>query len=63
LSAEAERLAQLVELDHRGKVAAAVAADARHRPRDTWVKVRVTAPFRFRRVLGVQRKANAGSDS
>jgi hypothetical protein len=42
----AERLSQLVELDHRGKVAAAAAADARHRPRDELVKVRVTAPFR-----------------
>jgi len=46
MSAEAARLAQLVELDHRGKVAAASAADARHRPRDTLAKVRVTAPFR-----------------
>jgi len=42
----AQRLWQLVELDHRAKVAAAAAADARHRPRDELVKVLVTAPFR-----------------
>jgi hypothetical protein len=42
----AERLWQAVELDHRAKVAAAAAADARHRPREQIVTVRVTAPFR-----------------
>jgi hypothetical protein len=42
----AARLWQVVELDHRAKVQAAAAADARHRPRDELVKVRVTAPFR-----------------
>jgi hypothetical protein len=42
----AQRLWQVVELDHRQKVAAAAAADERHRARDELVKVRVTAPFR-----------------
>ena len=41
----AERLWQAVELDHRGKVAAAAAADARYRLPDQLVKVRVTAAF------------------
>jgi hypothetical protein len=42
----AERLWQVVELDHRAKVAAAAAADARHRPRDELVRVVVAQPFR-----------------
>jgi hypothetical protein len=42
----AERLWQVVELDHRQKVAAAAAADARHRPRDELVRVLVVQPFR-----------------
>lgn len=35
-----------VELDHRAKVAAASEAYARHRKRDTVIKVKVLAPFR-----------------
>jgi hypothetical protein len=42
----AQRLSQVVELDHRQKVAAAAAADARHRPRDELVRVLVVQPFR-----------------
>jgi hypothetical protein len=41
----AQRLWQAVELDHRAKVQAAAAADARHRPRDEMVKVRVLQEF------------------
>jgi len=35
-----------VELNHRAKVAAAAAADARHRPPDQLVRVLVVHPFR-----------------
>jgi hypothetical protein len=42
----AERLFQLVDLDHRVRVAGAAAADARHRPRDELVRVQVVQPFR-----------------
>jgi hypothetical protein len=46
LSAEWQRLAQLVELDHRARVAAASVADSRYRPRDKLVRVKVVQPFR-----------------
>jgi hypothetical protein len=40
-----DRLWQVVEMNHRAELAAAAAADARHRPGDTLVKVCVSAAF------------------